>query len=590
MDLKRINKQIAEAAAKLPVALCKSDPKSLDLTSITTLQQGVTSSANLIESVNTAIKLLIEDNQNLRNEVAELKGEQGKPDIRPQSTPKDNDKDDKNDDDDNDDTSTQDSPNNKKTEISSEKERNSDKDKPVKKRRTNEEITITKTEIIVLDPSVLPADAVFKGYQTYLVQDIVFELNNIEYKREEYYSASENRTYVAEIPIMCNGSHFGPNVRAIILDLYNHCNMTQPAIHSFLTNTCGIKIANSTISRLLIDNVDIFHQEKTDIVMAGFAATNYEHLDDTGARVNGQNWYVHALCSPYFSAYFTREHKDRLTILKILSQEMVCHIFNEDTYKLMNTMEVSDKTMLLLQSVLPQKIITTDELTEILQQLFPESHATSKKHIIEASAIIWYRQLPHAIQIMVCDDAPQFKQITEIIALCWVHAARHYKKLHPIIPEHKQLTDDFITSLWEYYHKLKNYKANPQSDMVAVLSAEFDTLFSIVTGYNELDERIAKTRSQKESLLVVLEHPEVPLHNNPAELAARVQARKRDISLHTINTKGTEAKDTMMTVVHTAIKLGVSAFDYIKDRISGNMQMLSLAELIRMKASFAPSG
>ena len=30
----------------------------------------------------------------------------------------------------------------------------------------------------------------------------------------------------------------------------------------------------------------------------------------------------------------------------------------------------------------------------------------------------------------------------------------------------------------------------------------------------------------------MLEHPETPLHNNPAELDERVAARRRDVSLH----------------------------------------------------------
>ena len=59
----------------------------------------------------------------------------------------------------------------------------------------------------------------------------------------------------------------------------------------------------------------------------------------------------------------------------------------------------------------------------------------------------------------------------------------------------------------------------------------------------------------KDNLLLVLQYPHIPLHNNSAELGARVQARKRDVSFQTKNEKGTQAKDTMMTVVETAKKL-----------------------------------
>jgi hypothetical protein len=47
--------------------------------------------------------------------------------------------------------------------------------------------------------------------------------------------------------------------------------------------------------------------------------------------------------------------------------------------------------------------------------------------------------------------------------------------------------------------------------------------------YDELDQRIARTRADK-TYLMVLEHPEVPLHNNPAELDARTRVRKRAVS------------------------------------------------------------
>jgi len=68
--------------------------------------------------------------------------------------------------------------------------------------------------------------------------------------------------------------------------------------------------------------------------------------------------------------------------------------------------------------------------------------------------------------------------------------------------------------------------------------------FSTQTGYAELDDRIAKTLAKKDELLLVLGHPELPLHNNAAELAAPSGARSRDVSLQTKSEAGTKAKDT----------------------------------------------
>jgi hypothetical protein len=62
---------------------------------------------------------------------------------------------------------------------------------------------------------------------------------------------------------------------------------------------------------------------------------------------------------------------------------------------------------------------------------------------------------------------------------------------------------------------------------------------------------------------MVLKHPEIPLYNNDAELGARAQVRKRDVSLHTMTEDGTKANDTFLTIVQTAKKLGVSAYAYI---------------------------
>ena len=105
---------------------------------------------------------------------------------------------------------------------------------------------------------------------------------------------------------------------------------------------------------------------------------------------------------------------------------------------------------------------------------------------------------------------------------------------------------------WDFYRKLLLYKQEPTDENADLLSKEFDDLFSTITGYDELDKRIQRTNLKKINLLLVLEYPELPLHNNGSELGARVQARYRDISFHTINPKGTKAKDTLMTIIETA--------------------------------------
>jgi hypothetical protein len=182
--------------------------------------------------------------------------------------------------------------------------------------------------------------------------------------------------------------------------------------------------------------------------------------------------------------------------------------------------------------------------------------------------------------LQVSDDAPQFKLIVEEHALCWVHDGRHYKKIHPIVPQNQEKLNQFLNQYWDYYRELLEYKENPSQEKATELSEKFDQLFSTQTNYKALDERIVKSKAKKDELLLVLKYPELPLHNNESELGARAQTRKRDVSLHTITDEGTKAQDTFLTIGQTARKLCVNAYEFIYDRISKKFQMPSLASLI----------
>jgi hypothetical protein len=182
------------------------------------------------------------------------------------------------------------------------------------------------------------------------------------------------------------------------------------------------------------------------------------------------------------------------------------------------------------------------------------------------------------------DDAPQFNKLALYHALCWIHEGRHYKKLNPLSDINRKILDTFLDQFWNYYDALLTYKEAPSQEMATQLSIQFDLLFSIKTGYDALDQRIALTRSKKTALLLVLDHPFLPIHNNCSELATRVQARMRDINLQTVSENGTKSKDTFATLAQTARKLGVNFYRYIYDRVSKKFEMPSLAELILLKA------
>jgi len=525
------------------------------------VQSILTTLLNLVEAVIDENEQLRKENQDLRDENNRLKGEQGKPNIRKQTQPNPN--------------------------ISSENERrkrNKEKQEN-KKSKKHPKISIDRVELCSIDKAQLPADAIFKGYESVIVQDIVIKTDNVEFKKEVYYSPSLKKTFLAPLP---NGyvGEFGPTIKALIISLYHDLKVTESNIHKFLTNH-GTHISTGSISNFLINNHEEFHKEKQAIVVAGLNSTPYQQMDDTGARVNGKNYYVHVLCNEFYSAYFTRPHKDRLTIIEILAQNNLQFVFNTRAFALMKEMGLSVKVFHEIRGQYAGKTMDRKEIDAALITFFPNPHKqlTTRQIILESTAIAAYQALPYATQLLLTDDAPQYNKIARYHPLCWVHDGRHYKKLNPISYLNREKFDDFITQYWDYYGKLRDYKACPTAEAASSLSAEFDRLFSTKTGYDKLDERIAKTNEKKDQLLLVLSYPTVPLHNNDSELGARDQARRRDMSFHTMSDDGTAAKDTFMTLAQTARKLSVNFYHYVFDRISKKYDLLSLDFLITQRAT-----
>lgn len=238
----------------------------------------------IIESQAETIRNLTEENRALKDEISRLKGEQGKPDIRKQTKKSEN-------------------------HSSEEERKNSDKDK---KPRGNRAIKITRTQKCTLDKSTLPDDVIFKGYARVVVQDLKISPDNIEFQKEIYYSPSLGQTFTAPNPPGYEGE-YGPTIKALILDMANGMKATESAIHHFLS-TQGVDISSATISRLLTQNVEPFQQEKEEIFKAGLASSVFQQTDHTSARVKGQNVFTHIFCNLFYTAFFTRRQKTRLTV------------------------------------------------------------------------------------------------------------------------------------------------------------------------------------------------------------------------------------------------------------------------------------
>ena len=76
---------------------------------------------------------------------------------------------------------------------------------------------------------MLPPDAEFKGYEEVVVQDVVVHTDNILFRKEKFYSPSQRKIYLAELPPGYQGE-FGPGVRAMVIIFAFACQMTEPKI------------------------------------------------------------------------------------------------------------------------------------------------------------------------------------------------------------------------------------------------------------------------------------------------------------------------------------------------------------------------
>lgn len=127
--------------------------------------------------------------------------------------------------------------------------------------------------------------------------------DNIRFLKEKYYSASEHKTYLAELPVGAGrGGQFGPHVRALVISFYYAAGMSEPKIVELLKQM-GVRISSGQVPNLLSKDIGAWQAEARDVLMAGLNSTSWQHIDDTPTRVNGVNNYCHILSNPFYSWY-----------------------------------------------------------------------------------------------------------------------------------------------------------------------------------------------------------------------------------------------------------------------------------------------
>ena len=544
------------AERPVPEALAR-----LDLASIADVgaRQAIRALLSLVEELATENRALRTELAQVKDELRRLKGGSGRPKVPPGAGGS--------------------------TDYSSEQERRP-APKTWQKRGKQDRLRIDRTERVAVDPTTLPSDAEFKGYETVVVQDLVLRTDTVAFELETWYSASERRSYRARRPAGYAGT-VGPHLQALAVTLAYAGGMSETKLLE-LVQSSGIVMSAGTLSNLLTEGRAAFADEAREVLRAGLASTPYQHLDDTSTRVDGDGRYCHVLCNDLYTAYRTTPGKDRRTIVAGLrGGRPAAYRFDREAERHLAFLGLSAAAQALVRAALPpDQDLDEATLTLLLDGPLGRLGPRQREQVREALAVAAYLADPAwpVVRTLVCDDAPQFRAITEGLALCWIHEGRHYKQLTPFLPQPRAALADILDRFWAYYRDLLAYRERPTPEERARLDARFDELFGTTTGYAELDRRLALTRDKKPELLLVLEHPELPLHNNPAELGARRRVRKRDVSFGPRSPAGAAAWDTFMPLAATTRKLGLDFGTYLRDRFTQAGQIPPLADLIAARA------
>jgi transposase len=382
---------------------------------------------------------------------------------------------------------------------------------------------------------------------------------------------------------------YGPNLHRFVLALHFSGQVTCERILALL-NGMGVLISKRQVVRLLTARLETFRAEDEAVLKAGLGGA-YVTVDDTGARHAGKSGYTTQIGSDTFTVFRTGPSKSRLAFLSRLCGGTALHVINDAALDYMKDRQ------------LPQAVI--DKFADHKKRIFSRSedweqhlHAlgltglnvTPDPVLIASEGALWgairhQGLLPDTV--IVSDDAGQFR--VGIHALCWVHAdpsTSAQDLVHKLVlanDKQRNAIEVAKRMIWWFYGSLKEYKLAPSPQQAVVLRARFDRIFKrSATGYVMLDRLLRRLFRRKDALLRVLDHPKIPLNTNASENDIRTFVTKRKISGGTVSDRGRDARDIMLGLAKTCMKLKLSFYEFLGSRLGlPAAQIPNLAELVR---------
>lgn len=445
--------------------------------------------------------------------------------------------------------------------------------------------------VIVADQVVqvaVPEGSRFKGYEPFLVQDLVISATATCYRRERWVTP-DGCTVLAPLPEGIDG-HFGPELRRFVLMQYHQGQSTLPRLATLLRSV-GVAISKRQLQRLLTDQQEQFVAEAQEVLRAGLETAPYVSVDDTGARHKAKNGFCTQIGNDWFTWFATRTSKSRLNFLELLRAGHPDYVLNDAAYGYMRKHSLPAP---LIASLAAETVTRFADQTAWLAHLdrlgFTKLDVTPDPVRVATEGALWGSVQSHKFSAMEScwsDDAGQFNVGHH--ALCWVHAERLVHKLDAFTDKHRAAQERVRGLIWDFYARLKAYRLKPSPRRADALRRQFDRIFMERTGFATLDRLLKRLHANRAELLMVLHRPETPLHTNGSENDIRCYVTRRKLSAGTRSDGGRDCRDAFLGLAKTCDKLGIAVWDYLGSRLKvvGNSLVQPLDRYVR--ARFPPA-
>jgi hypothetical protein len=492
------------------------------------------------------------ENAELREEIARLKGLKGRPQIKPSGMEK-------------------------ATEPGA-----AAKGQGKIGRRGAKRTKLTITESKVVRCENVPAGARFKGYEEFVVQDLIVQSTTVLYRRERWLSAT-GETIVAPLPVGIT-SHFGPELKRFVLAQYHQGQTTMPRLAALLADL-GVIVSKRQLVRLLIEGQDIFLDEARDVLRSGLDEASWITVDDTGARHKAKNGVCTQIGNDQFTSFSTTGSKSRLNFLELLNAGDTTHLINDAGLAYMRERNLSGAVIGLLAAHTTKRFTDRATWTAHLQALGIAALDVHPDPVrIATEGALWGSIAAQGLlrgTVIVSDGAGQF-DVGEH-ALCWVHAERLVHKLDAFTEDRRVAKEAIRDRIWTLYADLKAYARAPTPIAKAELETRFEAIFTSKTGFVMLDRQLKRLHALKSDLLMVLDRPDVVLHTNGSENDIRTHVTRRKVSGGTRSDAGRDCRDAFLGLMKTCAKQAIRFWDYLGARlgVNGSANVPLLPDLIR---------